>query len=61
MPAVSDGDASRAERGSADRAMQRGEECFLTLQHAARDWISLDGTKTGIVYRLNGGPLNAHE
>jgi hypothetical protein len=43
------------------QAMQRAEEFFLSLQYAAKDWIALDATKTGIVYRLKGSPPNAHE
>jgi len=42
-------------------AMQRAEEFFITLQHAAKDWIALDATKTGVVYRLRGNAPNAHE
>jgi hypothetical protein len=42
-------------------AMKRAEEFFLTLQFAAKNWIALDATKTGIVYRLKGSPPNAHE
>jgi hypothetical protein len=42
-------------------AMQRAEEFFLSLQHAAKDWIALDATKTGVVYRLKGNAPNAHE
>ena len=42
-------------------ALQRLEEFFLSLQFAAKDWIALNATKTGVVYRLNGSPPNAHE
>ena len=42
-------------------AMQRAEEFFLSLQHAAKDWIALNATKTGVVYRLKGNAPNAHE
>ena len=42
-------------------AMQRMEEFFISLQFAAKAWIALDATKTGIVYRLKGSPPNAHE
>ena len=43
------------------KAMKRAEAFFLSLQQAARDWIALGATKTGVVYRLNGNPPNAHE
>lgn len=42
-------------------AMQRMERFFVALQYAAQDWIALNATKTGIVYRLNGNPPSAHE
>jgi hypothetical protein len=42
-------------------AMRRAEDFFLSLQYAAKDWIALDATKTGVVYRLKGNPPNAHE
>ena len=42
-------------------AFQRMEEFFLSLQLAAKDWIALNATKTGVVYRLHGSPPNAHE
>ena len=42
-------------------ALQRLEEFFLSLQLAAKDWIALNATKTGVVYRLQGSPPNAHE
>ena len=35
-------------------AMKRAEAFFIALQFAARHWIALDATKTGMVYRLNG-------
>jgi hypothetical protein len=43
------------------KAMQRMEEFFLTLQYAAKDWIALNATKTGAVYRLKGSALSSHE
>jgi hypothetical protein len=43
------------------RAAQRMEEFFLSLQFAAKDWITLNATKTGVVYRLKGNAPNAHE
>ena len=44
-----------------ERALQRAEAFFLGLQDAARDWIALGATKTGVVYRLKGNPPHAHE
>jgi hypothetical protein len=44
-----------------ERALTRGKAFFLALQTAARDWIQLGATKTGVVYRLKGNPPNAHE
>jgi hypothetical protein len=41
--------------------MQRAEKFFLAIQYAAVDWISLNATKTGVVYRLLGNPPNSHE
>src|SRR5215471_2879946 len=45
----------------ARKAMKRAEKFFLSLQEAAKDLIALGATKTGVVYRLNGIPPNAHE
>jgi hypothetical protein len=42
-------------------ALKRAEAFFLALQFAAQDWIALDATKTGVVYRLNGNAPTAHE
>ncbi len=42
-------------------ALQRAEAFFVALQFAASDWISLNATKTGVVYRLHGNPPKAHE
>jgi hypothetical protein len=42
-------------------SMQRMERFFLALQFAARDWIALNATKTGVVYRLLGNAPKAHE
>ena len=42
-------------------ALQRAEAFFVALQFAAADWISLNATKTGVVYRLHGNPPKAHE
>ena len=44
-----------------ERALTRGEAFFLSLQDAARDWIALGATKTGVVYHLKGNPPHAHE
>jgi len=44
-----------------DEALQRAEAFFLGLQDAAKDWIALGATKTGVVYRLKGNPPHAHE
>jgi len=44
-----------------ERALTRGKAFFLSLQNAARDWIQLGATKTGVVYRLKGNPPHAHE
>ena len=41
--------------------MQRAERFFLALQYAAQDYIALNTTKTGIVYRLLGNAPTAHE
>jgi hypothetical protein len=42
-------------------SMQRAERFFLALQYAAQDWIALNSTKTGVVYRLLGNAPKAHE
>jgi hypothetical protein len=42
-------------------AMKRLERFFVALQYAAQDWIALDATKTGIVYRLHGNAPKPHE
>ena len=44
-----------------EKAMRRAEAFFLALQYAAKDWIALGATKTGVVYRLKGNPPHAHE
>jgi hypothetical protein len=44
-----------------EKALKRGKAFFLALQNAARDWIQLGATKTGVVYRLKGNPPHAHE
>ena len=42
-------------------ALKRAEAFFLALQFEAQDWVALDATKTGIVYRLNGNAPTSHE
>lgn len=42
-------------------ALRRAEAFFLGLQDAAKGWIALGATKTGVVYRLKGNPPHAHE
>jgi hypothetical protein len=42
-------------------AMKRAEAFFVALQYAAQDWIALNATKTGVVYRLNGNAPTPHE
>ncbi len=42
-------------------AMTRAEAFFVALQYAAQDWIALNATKTGVVYRLQGNAPNAYE
>jgi hypothetical protein len=44
-----------------DQALRRAEAFFLGLQDAAKDWLALGATKTGVVYRLKGNPPHAHE
>jgi hypothetical protein len=44
-----------------ERAMKHAEAFFLDLQYAAKDWIALGATKTGVVYHLKGNPPHAHE
>jgi len=42
-------------------AMMKARAFFIALQYAAQDWIALDATKTGIVYRLHGNAPTSHE
>jgi hypothetical protein len=42
-------------------AMRRMEAFFLDLQSSARDYLALNATKTGIVYRLLGNSPKTHE
>jgi hypothetical protein len=44
-----------------EKARQRCEQFFITLQQEAADWIALGVTKTAMVYRLNGNPPQNHE
>jgi hypothetical protein len=37
------------------------KQFFVNLQHQVHDWIALGKTKTGLVYGLNGKPVNGHE
>ena len=41
--------------------MKRAEKFFLELQYSAKDWMALNATKTGIVYKMLGNPPKAHE
>jgi hypothetical protein len=43
------------------KALKRSEQLFVSLQLAAKDWVLLGATKTGIVYRVNGSPPQTHE
>ncbi len=44
-----------------EKALKRSTAFLLALQNAARDWIQLGATKTGVVYHLKGNPPHAHE
>lgn len=44
-----------------EKAMKRCREFFIALQTAGRDWLSLETTKTGLVYRLSGNAPQGHE
>src|SRR5262249_41012634 len=44
-----------------EKALRRAEAFFVSLQDAAKDWIALGATKTGVVYRLKGNSPHAHE
>ncbi len=41
--------------------MKKAERFFVDLQYSAKDWLALNATKTGIVYRLLGNPPKSHE
>ena len=44
-----------------EKALRRAKAFFVALEDAAKDWIALGATKTGVVYRLKGNPPHAHE
>jgi hypothetical protein len=44
-----------------EKALERCRHFFIALQNAARDWVSIGATKTGIVYHLKGNPPCSHE
>lgn len=44
-----------------DNARKRAEMYYLALQQAAKNWIALGCTKTGMVYRLKGNEPQSHE
>jgi hypothetical protein len=44
-----------------DKARERCAKFFIRLQQTGNAWIFLGATKTGMVYRLNGNPPQAHE
>jgi len=43
------------------KALHSCERFFIELQQVAADWLALNSTKTGAVYRLKGNPPQAHE
>lgn len=51
----------RDRKQLAQPALRKMEEFFVALQFAAKDWISLNATKTGVVYRMLGNAPKAHE
>ena len=51
----------KSRKGFDQKAMRRAEAFFIALQQAARDWIALGTTKTGVVYQLNGNPPSVHD
>lgn len=44
-----------------EKVLERCKRLLVALQDAARDWISVGTTKTGIVYHLRGNPARSHE
>ncbi len=45
----------------AKESLRKMEAFFIALQYSAEDYIMLNATKTGVVYRLLGNPPKAHE
>jgi hypothetical protein len=45
----------------AQKARDRAEQFFITLQLLAQSWLYVGCTKTALVYRLKGNPPQAHE
>jgi hypothetical protein len=45
----------------AQKARDRAEQFFITLQLMAQSWLYVGCTKTALVYRLKGNPPQAHE
>jgi len=45
----------------AQKARDRAEQFFITLQLIAQSWLYVGCTKTALVYRLKGNPPQAHE
>jgi hypothetical protein len=45
----------------AQKARDRAEQFFVTLQLIAQSWLYLGCTKTALVYRLKGNPPQSHE
>jgi hypothetical protein len=43
------------------KALTRCEQFFVQLQRIAKNWVALGTTKTGAVYRLQGGEPTSHE
>jgi hypothetical protein len=44
-----------------NKAIERVARFYIALQQAVPDWLLLETTKTGMVYRLKGNPTQAHE
>jgi hypothetical protein len=44
-----------------EKAMERMRAFFIALQNVGRDWLLLDTTKTGLVYRQHGNAPQGHE
>jgi hypothetical protein len=44
-----------------EKAQERVRQFFISLQEAGPAWLSLDTTKTGLVYRLKGNLPQSHE